>query len=153
MIESSHSAQDFYHERAVTTKRLITENSFNAIAIEVNWSDACKVNQYLKRVSHGSSAIKSLEGFKRFSSWMRCNKEVLSLVNWLYQCNQLLKSDKQMGFYGLDLYNLNAALAPVIVYLKKIGLEAAKRTVNRYACFDQFEIDPQNYTYASAISL
>lgn len=151
--ESSHGTQEFYHERAVITKRLIMEHGFNAIAIEGDWPDAYRVNQYVKGVSHDSSTKKSLDGFKRFPTWMWCNQEVLEFVTWLHQYNQLHRADKQVGFYGLDLYSLHASMAAVIEYLKKVDPEAAKRAQHRYACFDHFGINPQNYAYATAFGI
>jgi len=148
--ESSHGTQEFYHERAIITKRLIMEHGFNAIAIEGDWPDAYRVNQYVKGLSHDSSATKSLDGFKRFPTWMWCNKDVQVFVTWLHQYNQLRSADKQVGFYGLDLYSLHASMAAVIGYLKKVDPEAAKRAQHRYACFDHFGINPQHYAYATA---
>jgi erythromycin esterase-like protein len=150
--ESSHGTQEFYHERAVITKQLIMEHGFNAVAIEGDWPDAYRVNQYVKGVSYDSSATQSLDGFKRFPTWMWCNQEVLSFVTWLHQYNQLRRADKQVGFYGLDLYSLHASMEAVIEYLKKVDPEAAKRAQHRYACFDHFGINPQNYAYATAFS-
>jgi len=45
---------------------------------------------------------------------------------------------------------LHASMAAVIEYLKKVDPEAAKRAQHRYACFDHFGINPQNYAYATA---
>ncbi len=41
-------------------------------------------------------------------------------------------------------------MASVIKYLDKVDPEAAQRARHRYACFDHFGINPQNYAYATA---
>ena len=148
--ESSHGTTEFYHERAVITKRLIMEHGFNAVAIEGDWPDAYKVNQYVKGELNTMTATQALDGFKRFPTWMWCNHEVLDFVTWLTDYNKLRKADQKVGFYGLDLYSLHASMAAVVQYLKKNDPEAAKRAQDRYACFDHFGINPQNYAYATA---
>lgn len=147
--EASHGTQEFYHERAVITKRLITEYGFNAIAIEGDWPDAYKVNQYVKGELESISASQALDGFERFPTWMWCNREVLGFVEWLHDYNQKRTGETQVGFYGLDLYSLHASMAAVIKYLNKIDPEAAQRARHRYACFDHFGLNPQNYAYAT----
>lgn len=49
--EATHGTKEFYHERAVITKRLITQYGFNAIAIEGDWPDAYRINQYVSRTA------------------------------------------------------------------------------------------------------
>lgn len=148
--EASHGTQEFYHERAVITKRLITKYGFNAIAIEGDWPDAYKVNQYVKGELESISASQALDGFKRFPTWMWCNREVLEFVEWLHAYNQKRTGETQVGFYGLDLYSLHASMDAVIKYLNKIDPEAAQRARHRYACFDHFGLNPQHYAYATA---
>lgn len=148
--EASHGTSEFYHERAAITKRLITQYGFNAIAIEGDWPDAYRVNQYVKGQLNDITAKQSLDGFKRFPTWMWCNREVLGFVEWLHYYNHQLNSEKQVGFYGLDLYSMHASMDAVIKYLNKVDPEAAMRARHRYACFDHFGINPQNYAYATS---
>ena len=147
--EATHGTREFYHERAAITKRLISKHGFNAIAIEGDWPDAYRVNQYVKGQLNSITAKQSLDGFKRFPTWMWCNQEVLRFVEWLHYYNNQLSSEKQVGFYGLDLYSLHASMYAVIKYLNKVDPEAAKLARQRYACFDHFGINPQNYAYAT----
>src|SRR5688572_30610637 len=46
--EASHGTQEFYHERAQITKRLIEEKGFTAVAVEADWPDAYRVNRYVR---------------------------------------------------------------------------------------------------------
>jgi erythromycin esterase-like protein len=68
----------------------------------------------------------------------------------LHYYNHQLSSEKQIGFYGLDLYSMHASMDAVIKYLNKVDPEAAMRARHRYACFDHFGINPQNYAYATS---
>lgn len=148
--EATHGTFEFYHERAALTKHLITHYGFNAIAIEGDWPDAYRVNQYVKGQLSDITAKQSLDGFKRFPTWMWCNREVLGFVEWLHYYNHQLSNQKQVGFYGLDLYSMHASMDAVIKYLNKVDPEGATRARKRYACFDHFGISPRNYAYATS---
>src|SRR6185437_3798255 len=56
-------------------------------------------------------------------------------------------------FYGLDLYSLHASIEAVLNYLDKIDPVGAQRARHRYACFEHFGADPQEYGYAAGLGL
>ena len=147
--EATHGTQEFYRERADITRRLITERGFNAVAIEGDWPDAYRINEYVKGEAL-ISADQALDGFKRFPTWMWANQEVLQFISWLHDYNQLQDDEDKAGFYGLDLYSMHASMAAVIGYLNRIDPEAAARAKERYACLDHFGVNPQSYAYATA---
>lgn len=152
--EASHSTHEFYRERAQITKRLITEKGFDAVAVEADWPDTYRINRYVRGIGDGASAIESLEGFKRFPTWMWRNADVLDFVGWLRAHNDELASESdKVGFYGLDLYSLNSSIAAVLGYLDKVDPEAARRARYRYSCFEDFGEDPQAYGYATQFDL
>jgi len=75
-------------------------------------------------------------------------------VGWLRQYNDALSSDQaKVGFYGLDLYSMYASIGEVLKYLEQVDPEAAKRARDRYACFDHFAEDSQEYGYAASFYL
>ena len=49
--EASHGTHEFYRLRAQITKRLIAEKGFNAVAVEADWPDAYRVNQFVRAES------------------------------------------------------------------------------------------------------
>lgn len=147
--EATHGTQEFYRERANITRRLITERGFNAVAIEGDWPDAYRINEYAKGEAL-ISANEALDGFKRFPTWMWANQEVLQFISWLHDYNRLQDDESKAGFYGLDLYSMHASMAAVIGYLNRIDPEAAARAKERYACLDHFGVNPQSYAYATA---
>ena len=68
--EASHGTHEFYLERAEITKRLITEKSFTAVAVEADWPDAWRVNRYVRGLSNDADAALSTafslkRGFQR----------------------------------------------------------------------------------------
>lgn len=152
--EASHGTHEYYQTRAQITKRLIEEKGFNAIAVEADWPDAWRVNRYVKGIGLDVSAKQALNGFQRFPTWMWRNADVLSFVEWLKRYNdEIPEYDKQIGFYGLDLYSLYSSASAVVNYLERVDRIAAERARKRYRCLEIFGPDEQAYGYAGALGL
>lgn len=150
--EATHGTHEFYHERALITRRLIEEKGFNLVAVEADWPDAYRVNRFVRGSGEDTSAADALGGFRRFPTWMWRNADVLTFVDWLREYNQSVNDRRRVvGFYGLDLYSMYASMHEVIRYLDEVDPEAAKRARYRYACFEQFREDSQEYGYAAEI--
>src|SRR5436189_736290 len=150
--EASHGTHEFYFERALITKRLITEKGFTVVAIEADWPDAYRVHRYVRRVNNDATAEEALAGFRRFPTWMWRNTVVVEFVEWLRQFNKDVDPKRApAGFYGMDLYSLHGSIDAVLNYLEKVDPEAAKRARARYSCFDHFSREPQEYGYAATV--
>jgi erythromycin esterase-like protein len=151
--EASHGTHEFYRQRALITRRLIAERGFGAVAVEADWPDAYQINRYVRGSSDGATAIDSLAGFRRFPTWMWRNADVLDFIGWLRNHNDALGGEnRKVGFYGLDLYSLYSSIEAVLGYLDTINPQAAQQARQRYACFEQFGDDPQDYGYAISFS-
>jgi erythromycin esterase-like protein len=150
--EASHGTHEFYRVRAQITKRLITDKEFTAIAVEADWPDAYRVNQYVRFEGEDEDAIDALSGFQRFPAWMWRNADVLDFVGWLRNYNEHRHAHR-VGFYGMDLYSLRASIRAVLDFLDKVDPDAARRARNRYACFDNYGEDTQAYGYATSFGL
>jgi erythromycin esterase-like protein len=150
--EASHGTHEFYRLRAQITKRLIEEKDFTAVAVEADWPDAYRVNQFVRFEGADEDAIDALAGFRRFPAWMWRNADVLDFVGWLRNYNEH-RHAQRVGFYGLDLYSLHASMRAVLDFLDKADPEAARRARNRYACFEHFGEDTQAYGYAASYGL
>jgi erythromycin esterase-like protein len=151
--EASHGTHEFYGDRAAITKRLIEEKGFTAVAVEADWPDAYRVNDYVRARSADRSADEALGGFKRFPTWMWRNTDVVEFVEWLRAYNGRVPASMQAGFYGLDLYSLFTSIEAVVAYLDKVDPDAARRARARYACFEHFAQDTQAYGYAAVAGL
>jgi erythromycin esterase-like protein len=150
--EASHGTHEFYRVRAQITKRLILEKEFSAVAVEADWPDAYRINQFVRFEGKDEDAVDALAGFQRFPAWMWRNADVLDFVGWLRNHNEH-RHTKRTGFYGLDLYSLHASMRAVLDFLDKVDPEAARRARYRYACFDNFGGDTQAYGYAAGLGL
>ncbi len=117
--EATHGTEEFYAERAVITRRLIEERGFQAVAIEADWPDAFRLNRFVRDTGDDSNAEQALADFRRFPQWMWRNTVVREFIGWLHDYNASQRDEKKkVGFYGLDLYSLNASIQAVIVYLE-----------------------------------
>jgi erythromycin esterase-like protein len=148
--EATHGTHEFYRLRAQITKRLITEKGFTAVAVEADWPDAYRINQFVRFESDDDDAIDALSGFQRFPAWMWRNADVLDFVGWLRNHNE---HSPRAGFYGLDLYSLYASIRAVLDFLDRTDPVAARQARNRYACFDNFGYDMQAYGYTTSLGL
>lgn len=156
--EASHGTHEFYQQRALITRRLISEAGFNAVAVEADWPDAYRVNRYVRGETGSgappdSSPNEALSGFVRFPTWIWRNTDVVEFTGWLRNWNDSHEPGRHAGFYGLDLYSLNASIEAVLAYLDRVDPDAARRARCRYGCFEDFGEDAQAYGYAAEFGL
>ena len=149
--EASHGTHEFYRIRAELTKRLIQHQGFAAVAIEGDWPDAHRVNHFVRNQQADPTAERALSGFARFPQWMWRNADVVDFVGWLRAHNETAPAEREVGFYGLDLYSMHASMEAVVTYLRRVDPEAAMHAARRYACFDRYGGEPQEYGYATAV--
>jgi erythromycin esterase-like protein len=104
--ESTHGTSEFYQWRAAITKKLLQEKGFDFIAVEGDWTDSHKVDQFIKGSRQdSSSAVELLKQYDRWPESMWGNYEMASLVKWLNDYNQDKALNTKVSFYGLDVYS------------------------------------------------
>jgi erythromycin esterase-like protein len=140
--EATHGTSEFYRARAAITRRLIETHGFTIVAVEADWPDAAAIDRY---VCHKAPHVASTPAFRRFPTWMWRNAEVRGFVDWLRARNHGLNPARQAGFFGLDIYSLNASIRAVIDYLDKVDPQAARAARERYGCLTPWQHDPATY--------
>jgi erythromycin esterase-like protein len=104
--ESTHGTHEYYTWRTAITKKLITEKGFDFVAVEGDWTDSYKIDQFIKGPSRDSAAmIEALKQYDRWPSSMWGNYEMAALLQWMNNYNQDKPDTGKIGFYGLDLYS------------------------------------------------
>ncbi|MDQ3279568.1 MAG: erythromycin esterase family protein [Bacteroidota bacterium] len=143
--EASHGTHEYYQWRADLTKRLIQEKGFDFIAVEGEWADSYRVNQFIKGSQKDSlQAVALLRQYDRWPTWMWGNREVASLVTWLNQYNQGQPAAQKAGFYGLDVYCLWESVSELMPYIQ--GNDTLTQVARNVAgCFRPFGGDGQEY--------
>jgi erythromycin esterase-like protein len=140
--EASHGTSEFYRARAAISKRLIERFGFNIVAAEADWPDAATIDRYVR---HRQKREGETRAFERFPTWMWRNAEVDAFIRWLRDYNRGREYERMVGFYGLDLYNLNASMRAVIDFLEREDPEAAKIARRRYGCLEPWADHPATY--------
>jgi erythromycin esterase-like protein len=148
--EASHGTSEYYLWRSAISKRLIREKAFDMIAVEGEWADSYRVNQFIKGERKDSAAaVALLRHYNRWPTWMWGNYEVASLVTWLNRHNQTLAAQEKVGFFGLDVYCLWESMQELMPYIQ--GNDSLTRMAKQVQqCFRPYSADPMQYAYAVA---
>ncbi|WP_374074495.1 erythromycin esterase family protein [Bdellovibrio bacteriovorus] len=134
--EATHGTEEFYSIRRNISERLIRDHGFKFIAVEGDWPDCQKLNDYI-HFDKGESAKHIMREFHRWPTWMWANDETALLIEWM--------KSYRASFYGLDVYSLFESLDYVIEFTKNLDPELAKSVKSQYACFDPFDRDEKAY--------
>lgn len=140
--EATHGTHEFYAARAKITRRLIERHGFNIVAVEGDWPDIARIDDYVR-----GSAPRPAGGepFARFPTWMWRNQEVLAFADWLRSHNTALPQERRTSMRGLDVYSLGQSIQAVIAYLDQHCPEAAPEARRRYGCLTPWQDEPQHY--------
>ena len=132
--DETHGTSEFYTARARITRHLIKHHGFNIVAIQADWPDAEKIDDYVRRrlgVKTGTDVAEKEAAFQRFPRWMWRNQETQQFVEWLRSHNKYLAKEKMTGFYGLDLYSMAISTEAVVNFWDhkdpEMGIVARKR--------------------------
>jgi erythromycin esterase len=149
--EASHGTSEFYSWRTRISQRLIEEKGFSFIAVEGDWPDCYRVNRYVKWLAEERDAEAVLRAFDRWPTWMWANREVIELAEFLRHHNRGVTPERQVGFYGLDVYSLFDSMRAVVEYLQRVDPGFAIAARRSYNCFEPYAEDVQEYARATAI--
>ncbi len=140
--EATHGTHEFYTARAQITRRLIEQHGFNIVAVEGDWPDVARIDDYVR---HGAARPRAGEPFTRFPTWMWRNQEVLAFADWLRGHNQALPESERASMRGLDVYSLRESIRAVIAYLDEHSPDDAGIARRRYGCLTPWQDEPQHY--------
>ena len=150
--EASHGTHEFYTWRSYISQQLIRKKGFQFIAVEGDWPDCYRINQFIKGETEETKATDVLKTFSRWPTWMWANWEIAALAEWLYQYNIDFPPDKKTGFYGLDVYSLWDSLDAIMGYLQKHDPEALAEAEKAIECFEPYKTDDgTSYAYATRL--
>ena len=147
--EASHGTSEYYTWRTAISKRLIQEKGFDFIAVEGEWADSYRVNNFIKGEKKDSGAVIGLlKQYNRWPTWMWGNYEVACLVYWLNGYNQAQKQDNKIGFFGLDVYCLWESMTELMPYLQGADPSVQQAANKVHNCFQPYSADAYKYAVA-----
>ncbi len=142
MGEASHGTSEFYRARQRITRALIEEKGFDFVAIEGDWPDVARIDNY---VQHAECPQTEWTAFARFPTWMWRNQEVLGFIDWLRQYNADQQPSERVAMHGLDLYSPYQSIDAVLSYLDDVDPEMAAFARERYDCLAPFKPEAAHY--------
>lgn len=140
--EASHGTSEFYRARQRITRALIEERGIDFIAIEGDWPDVARIDNYVRHAEYSQS---EWTAFARFPAWMWRNQEMRGFIDWLREHNADLEPSARVAVYGLDLYSLYLSIDAVIDYLDQVDPQAAAFARERYKCLAPFKPNLADY--------
>jgi protein-L-isoaspartate(D-aspartate) O-methyltransferase len=143
--EATHGTSEFYRMRGRITRELIARRNFQFVAVEADWPDASRIDDYVLGQKRRSTI--EFTPFDRFPTWMWRNQEVDDFVAWLRAYNAD-HTGQRVGFHGLDLYSLFTSIAAVLAYLDEVDPDAARVARHRYGALTPWQKDPAAYGQA-----
>ena len=143
--EATHGTHEFYAARAAITRRLIEKHGFNIVAVEGDWPDIARIDDYVR---HNAPRPRAGEPFVRFPTWMWRNEEVQAFADWLHRHNAAQPEDRRASMRGLDVYSLKESMHAVVAYLDEHAPDEAREAKRRYGCLTPWQDEPQLYGHA-----
>lgn len=140
--EATHGTSEFYRARAAITRHLIVHHGFSLVAVEADWPDAARIDDYVR---HRAPRPRRGDVFARFPTWMWRNAEVLEFADWLRGHNENLSDDRRVSFHGLDVYSLSESIHAVLAYLHTVDPDEAALARARYGCLTPWQDEPAHY--------
>lgn len=144
--ECSHGTHEFYTARAAITRHLVENHGFTIVAVEGDWPDAAAYDRFIRG---GEPREGASPPFQRFPTWMWRNTVMPGFLRDLRSINEDRAKDEQVGFYGLDIYNMSGSIEAVLAYLDEHDPKAAAVARERYGCLTPWQADPATYGRAS----
>ena len=144
--EASHGTEEFYLARAAITRRFVERHGFTIVAVEGDWPDAAAYDRLIRDKPVGKN---SQQPFQRFPTWMWRNTVMPALLRDLKAINAGRAPEEQVGFYGLDIYNMHASIDAILAHLDVNDPEAAQVARERYGCLNPWQADPATYGRAA----
>eukprot|EP01062_Namystynia_karyoxenos_P000671 TRINITY_DN10249_c1_g7_i1.p1 TRINITY_DN10249_c1_g7~~TRINITY_DN10249_c1_g7_i1.p1 ORF type:complete len:520 (+),score=154.94 TRINITY_DN10249_c1_g7_i1:104-1663(+) len=157
--ECTHGTAEFYEQRAEITKLLIEQKDFRAVVVEADWPEMQRVARFINaNDDRDKTAQEALSGIKDFPQWMWRNEPTRDLVAWLRQHNDAVSEAQRAGqwekdkcfWFGIDVRSVPEACDQVLLYLEAVDPAYAAEVRKRYAVFDPYRHDMEEYGRALA---
>lgn len=151
MGEATHGSHEFYVWRDQLSRRLITEQAFNFVAVEGDSAALARLNDYVQgRGDKFVHAADVLRTFMRWPAWMWRNREFAEFAEWLRAFNMQRPAEERAGLVGMDIYDPWAALDALLTLLQRHRPERAAGFAAQLACFARLGESAETHAQAPA---
>jgi erythromycin esterase-like protein len=142
--EETHGTSEFYRMRERISRELIIKKGFRFIAIEGDWPDAARVDNYVRHLEYAPS---EWTAFARFPTWMWPTTRCVILSTG---CVGTMPQTSTRGWRFTASIS-TACMSPfsVLNYLDQVDPNAAAVARKRYGCLTPWQGDPATYGHAA----
>jgi len=109
--EATHGTAELFRMKHRIIDYLVDKKGFRILALEANWAEAGKADNYLK-TGHGTAE----EALRAMNFWVWCTTEVRDLLVAMRARNAVLPGDEQLSLAGFDIQSTHAAIRRVVEY-------------------------------------
>lgn len=146
--EATHGTREFFEMKHRMFEFLVREMGFTVFAIESEWAEAARLNQWVK--TGQGDPHKLLTGLY-FWTWR--TQEVMDLLQWMRAYNADPANGKKVSFVGVDMQFPTLAMDTTVAFLRRADPAMATAAEERYACLRPYSNNDHGATatpYASA---
>lgn len=134
--EATHGSHEFYLWRDRLSRRLISEQGFNFVAVEGDSAALARLDDYVQgRTESALHAADVLRSFTRWPAWMWRNHEFAEFAEWLRGFNAGRPVGERVGVLGMDVYDPWAAAEALQTLLQRHRPELAIKFAAYLTCF------------------
>ncbi len=143
--EDTHGTHEFFAMKDRLLRFLVTQMGFTLFAMEADWPEANRINDYVHGATGDPAAL-----FKQVNFSIEDTQEVLDLIRWMRAYNDQRGSAPAVSFLGFDMQYPHVAMDDVIAYLRTVDPAAADRASSLYEPFRPYQNAPGAYAKAGA---
>ncbi|MHA7578825.1 erythromycin esterase family protein [Paenibacillus vandeheii] len=122
--ENTHGSSEIFTMKFRLVKYLVTEMGFTNFAMEEDWGDGLKLNEYIQ-TGKGNP--------REFLKLLYPTDEIIAMVDWMKDYNADPSNKKKIQFIGLDLKALDQSVYnKVIDYVKQHRPDVLAEVVKSY---------------------
>lgn len=126
MGEATHGTGDFFALKGRVFRYLAEHDGLRVLAMEANWSDGLKIDDYLQTGNGNLSNI-------LHATWDY--QEVLALLQWMRQYNEL--HPHTLHFFGMDMQQPKTAIPYIQTFYERIDPRKAATLMQALACVNK----------------
>ncbi|HYK01869.1 MAG TPA: erythromycin esterase family protein [Thermoanaerobaculia bacterium] len=130
--DATHGSHELYTVKLRAIDFLVRELNFDVVALEGPFPTLNRIDAYVQGGAGDPRALLADLKHAIYPFWN--SEELLAVIEWLRAYNVVRGSHPAVHIGGIDPYEMNAAAAEVVAYLRSVDPAAAAETEVNYAC-------------------
>jgi erythromycin esterase len=130
--DATHGTHEFYTVKLRVIDFLVRELNFDVVALEAPFPTLNRIDSYVQGGAGDPRALLADLKHAIYPFWN--SEELLAVIEWMRAYNMVRGPRPAVHIAGIDPYEMNAAAAEVVAYLRAVDPAAAAETDVNYAC-------------------